>query len=150
MNDDFEILFDKAAQLHGHKCPSLFYGVTLGLLANRVANSSTEHVILEGSSKCIRDGFNTVLQDVDLCGKVSIVTDSSACALTVGGADWQRRFCISDRVRQQVNQWNQELPVEEFQVQGLSYLKNLAENELICEEEISAQQFQELSQRKTN
>ncbi len=137
MTDDFEVLFEKAAQIHGHKCPSLFYGVTLGLLAKRAVVSPVEHIILEGSSKCIRDGVKTVLQDCALCDKVAVVTDSPACALTIGGVGWQQRFSVSQKVRRQINQWNKELPLPEFQTRGVSWLRGLKENELIFEEEIS-------------
>ncbi len=139
MTNDFDALFDKAAQIHGHKCPSLFYGVRLGILAKWVAVSPVERIILEGGSKCIGDGFKSVLQDCELCDKVAVVTDSPACALTIGGAGWQRRFSISPKVRRQINQWNKELPLSEFQTRGVSWLRGLKEDELLCEEEISAQ-----------
>ena len=133
MNEQFEDLFDKAAEIHGHKCPSLFYGITLGLLAKEMADSSTKEIVLEGSSKCIRDGVNTVLQDSPLCDKVSIITDSSGCGVTIKGNEVQQSFSIPQKVRQQINQWNEELPLEEFQIQGLNYLRSLTEDELICE-----------------
>ncbi len=131
MNENFSAYWEKAAQIHGHKCPSLFYGVSLGLLAKDAASETTGSVVLEGSSKCIRDGVTTVLQDSPLHDKLSIITDSPECAITVSGGGKKQRFVIPRKIRRQVNQLNQELPLEEFQRKGITFLKGLADDEFI-------------------
>lgn len=150
MNNDFDFLWGKAAQLHGHKCPSLFYGVTLVLFARRVADNgeaSLERIVLEGSSKCIRDGVSTGLKDADIKNSLQVITDSSACALTIGTPGSARRFVVIPQVRRQINKWHRELPLAEFQSRGVAYLKGLKDDEFICQEAISTQQFEQLCNR---
>ena len=134
MDENFNRYWEEAAQIHGHKCPSLFYGVSLGLKAKEAATESTESIVLEGCSKCIRDGAKTVLQDSKLHDKLSIITDSSKCAITIKGNDSHRRFIIAPAVRQHINKLNKELPLEEFQNKGVEYLTNLADDEFISEQ----------------
>lgn len=145
MSNNLETLFDKAAQTHGHKCPSLFYGISLALAAKQSISGPLERIILEGSSKCIKDGVKTVLQDCNLHDKLLVISGSSACALSIGGTGWQRRYSISEQIRRHINQLNQKLSTEEFQIQGVSYLRGLEKGSLINEETITTEQFKHLA-----
>ncbi|MBI5789615.1 MAG: hypothetical protein HZA78_12255 [Candidatus Schekmanbacteria bacterium] len=147
MQQNFEELFEKAAQVHGHKCPSLFYGVSFGLLACREHDGDTRQIILEGSSKCIRDGISSVLQESAIHAKIKIISNPPVCALTLADDRNIRRFILSPLVRQQINRWNKELPLEEFQRQGVEYLRTLKTEELFLTEPISREEFENLCKR---
>jgi formylmethanofuran dehydrogenase subunit E len=97
---------EQAGKLHGHICPSLFYGVSLAMRirewmqassndANQpacgadsdaadsdAADSGTSgaacEIILEGKSQCIRDGVRSVLGE----GTPFTVQSTGQCALT--------------------------------------------------------------------
>jgi hypothetical protein len=146
---------EQAGKLHGHICPSLFYGVSLAMRirewkqassnhANRAAcsadNSATSgaacEIILEGKSQCIRDGVRSVLGE----NTPFTVQSTGQCALSVVCADQQccpdqprYRLSISQAVRNRINEFNQSLPLEEFKRVGVAYLKSLSPRELFGE-----------------
>jgi hypothetical protein len=75
---------EQAGKLHGHICPSLFYGVSLALRvrewmqAGNRADSAAFEIILEGKSQCIRDGVRSVLGE----GVSFTVQSTGQCALS--------------------------------------------------------------------
>jgi len=78
---------EQAGKLHGHICPSLFYGVSLalrvrewmqGMQTGNRADSAAFEIILEGKSQCIRDGVRSVLGE----GVSFTVQSTGQCALS--------------------------------------------------------------------
>ena len=89
---------EQAGKLHGHICPSLFYGVSLAMRIREWMQASSNHanraacgeeggadsgtayeIILEGKSQCIRDGVRSVIgEDTPFT-----VQSTGQCALTV-------------------------------------------------------------------
>ncbi|MCL6583867.1 MAG: hypothetical protein K6U11_09545 [bacterium] len=126
---------EQAGRMHGHICPSLFYGVCL---ARRIKEWLSKRkllqplaLILEGKSVCIRDGVRSVLSEYALPLRLE---SNGQCALTVICQDQQRyRVSISPPVRLRINELNQSLPLEEFKQVGVAYLQSLSERELFGE-----------------
>ncbi|MEW5803065.1 MAG: FmdE family protein [bacterium] len=126
-----------AGKLHGHICPSLFYGVSLAMRINEwmqttnPVNRAAFEIILEGKSGCIRDGVRSVLGE----GTAFTIQNTGHCALTaVCTKDQQRcRISISPAVRKAINELNQSLPLEEFKQVGVAHLKSLLPQELFEE-----------------
>ena len=147
---DLEKYLNLAMKVHGHKCPSLFYGVTLGQIIKREIKSGNKiNVILLGKTKCIKDGVNAVLENSNIT--VKVVSDSSDCgACLKNEVGMYKMFSINPDVRGQINQWNKDLSTEDFQVRGVKYLFELKENEIICEKNISEINFNELLKASDN
>jgi hypothetical protein len=84
-------------------------------------------LILEGKSRCIRDGVEAIFgREVPLT-----LQNTGKCALTaVCSPKHTFRLDILSSVRLQVNELNREYPLEEFQKRGVAYLKTLSEDEL--------------------
>ena len=100
---------EQAGKLHGHICPSLFYGVSLAMRisewmqasSNRGASRANHvgctnrayraayEIILEGKSQCIRDGVRSVLGE----GIPFTVQSTGQCALSV---IWTTDVCTTD------------------------------------------------------
>lgn len=121
---------EEAGRSHGHICPSLFYGVSLALKVKewlRQHDYSPAELILEGKSRCIRDGVQAIFGH-----EVTItLQNTSKCALTaVCSPKHTFRVDIPSSVRLQVNELNKAYPLEEFQKRGVAYLKTLSEDEL--------------------
>lgn len=151
MGEDSHLLsqLEQAGKLHGHICPSLFYGVSLAMRisewmqASNWANSAVCEIILEGKSQCIRDGVRSVLGE----GTPFTVQSTGQCALTAvytkdarttdqqtcGTNQHRYRLSISPSVCSRINEYNQSLPLEEFKRVGVGYLKSLSPRELFGE-----------------
>ncbi|MEW6382015.1 MAG: FmdE family protein [bacterium] len=133
-NAHLQVQLEQAGKVHGHICPSLFYGVSLALrMKERMQDISSPayEIILEGKSQCIRDGVRTVLgEDIPVR-----VESTGQCALTANCPVRQQRcrITISPAVRCRINELNQSLPLEEFKRAGVAYLQSLSERELFGE-----------------
>lgn len=126
---DFDVLFDKAAKKHGHKCPSLYYGVKGVITALNLAderNVTVKQATIQGKSKCIRDGATTVLAAVSL----NPVLAEDGCGISLGDGAQNLQLTVKPRVREKINSLNKQLPVEQFQQEGLKYLRALSDEEL--------------------
>jgi formylmethanofuran dehydrogenase subunit E len=126
---------EQAGKVHGHICPSLFYGVCLAMRIKEwilaVNPASACEIILEGKSLCIRDGVCSVLGE----GTPFTIQNTGQCALTAVCPDQhdqqqRHRLSISTSVRSRINELNQSLPLEEFKRAGVAYLQSLSPKEL--------------------
>ena len=129
--DIVQLELERAGRLHGHICPSLFYGVSLALRIEewlKKCPHPVEKIILEGKSKCIRDGVYSVFG-----GKAPItVQNTGGCALTAFCS--AKKICkisILPSVRTHINELEKTLPLLEYRAKGVAYLKSLSEEELI-------------------
>ena len=135
MGENIHLLsqLEQAGKLHGHICPSLFYGVSLAMRIRermQTGNLAACEIILEGKSQCIRDGVRSVLGE----GVPFAVQSTGRCALTAICAGQQRSsLSISPAVRSRINEINRSLPLEEFKRVGVAYLKSLSPKELFGE-----------------
>jgi len=121
--DILQLELERAGRLHGHICPSLFYGVSLALRIKewlQKCSDPVEKIILEGKSKCIRDGVYSVFGD----NAPITIQNTGGCALTA--------VCsILSPVRVHINKLEKALPLLEYRAKGVAYLKSLPEEELI-------------------
>ncbi|MGA1826625.1 MAG: hypothetical protein ACMUIP_18380 [bacterium] len=124
---------ERAGKIHGHICPSLFYGVSLALkLKSLIASiaSSECHIVLEGKSICIQDGVKSVFRDL---AQVEI-KDTGECAIGAFFNHIQYRVRLLDAVRAKINELNRTYPLPEFQKKGVAYLFTLKEDALFTTE----------------
>jgi hypothetical protein len=127
---DFAALFDMAAERHGHKCPSLYYGVKSAVTALDLAQQhhiTVKQAVINGTSKCIRDGASTVFES-ELQLTPSMVEDG--CGVNIGDGEQNLQLKVKSPVREKINSLNKQLPLEEFQQQGLKYLQDLSKQDL--------------------
>ena len=129
--DTLQLELERAGRLHGHICPSLFYGVSLALRIKewlKKCPDPVERIILEGKSKCIRDGVYSVFG-----GKAPItVQNTGGCALTaVCSPEKICKIVIIPSVRAHINGLEKAYPLLEYREKGVAYLKSLPEEEFI-------------------
>ena len=126
-----QVELERAGRLHGHICPSLFYGVSLALRIKdwlKKCPDVVEKFILEGKSKCIRDGVYSVF------GKKAPITvqNTGGCALTaVCSSEKMFKIGILPSVRVYINKLEKALPLLEYRDKGVEYLKSLPEEKFI-------------------
>jgi hypothetical protein len=141
---DFEVLFDMAAKRHGHKCPSLYYGVSGATVALEMAgqkNIAIKQAIIQGTSKCIRDGAGSVLEtEAQLTPTVS----QQGCGLTLGDGKQYLQLKVKPEIREKINRLNKQLPLEEFQREGLKYLTALSKQDIFEVLELQPDDFNRL------
>ena len=132
-NDQLERQLQQAGQLHGHICPSLFYGVSLAMQIKewlQTIKARPDKIILEGKSGCIKDGVRSVFGGIPLT-----IENTGHCALTAIYSHQQQQYRLSiySSVRSIINGLNKSLPLEEFKKEGVAYLKSLSPKELFEE-----------------
>ena len=144
VTEEFLNLFEQAGQLHGHKCPSLYYGVKgLTQLLELAAQKKIplDHLVLEGKSKCIRDGAKVALNS-RLDKKLELI--GQGCAFTAGNRKNNIRLEVRREVRQMVNKLNETLPLDEYQRTGTEKLQSLTTNELFNIGQLAPEEFDHL------
>ncbi|MGA1867008.1 MAG: FmdE family protein [bacterium] len=120
---------ENAGKIHGHICPSLFYGVSLALKLKDVIHAEEGEdytLVLEGKSVCIRDGVQSVF------GQMSHLTvkDTGECAIEASFDHRKYRIRLLDSVRAKINEFHSQYPLLEFRKKGVDYLFSLKEEEL--------------------
>ncbi len=141
---DLEKLFDKAAVRHGHKCPSLYYGVRGAVTALKLAvesNITVKQAVIQGTSKCIRDGAGTVFATQ---AQLTPVLLEDGCGISLGDGAQNIQLMLNSHVREKVNSLNKQLPMAEFQQQGLKYLQGLSDEDLFKTITLTEKQFNRL------
>ncbi len=149
---DNEILdiFERAGQVHGHRCPSLYYGVKGIVQAVELANRQhvpLERFLLEGKSKCIRDGAKVALAGIS-DRKLELV--GGGCAVTIGNRQNNIRLEVRREVRQMIGKLNESLPLEEYQRQGVLKLQSLAVEEFFNTGKLTPEEFDHLAAQVEN
>ncbi len=139
-----EASFCEASVVHGHKCPSLFYGVKLSSEAKKLSEKKSipiKNVVLEGSSKCIKDGVFTALKD--LSPNIRVSMEAGKCSLTFGDEEKNIKISIPDSIRKKVNAINEKHGgnTEAFQVEGLEYIVPLKSEEMLDVSAMSQDDF---------
>ncbi len=127
---DFEKLFNAAAKRHGHKCPSLYYGVKGTIAALTLASKSNiavKQAAVQGKSKCIRDGAGTVFASET---QLTPVLLDEGCGICLADGAQSIQLTVKSQVREKVNSLNKQFATEEFQQQGLKYLQSLSEEDI--------------------
>jgi formylmethanofuran dehydrogenase subunit E len=131
MDRDFEELFQKAGERHGHLCPSLCFGVRGALLVRKIAQQrgiTTGSALLEASSKCIKDGVMTVLGD----DRVVFDKTPGTCRLTWKDKDKEVVVAVRKDIRLKMGELNESLQpdTEKFQQEGLAVLSKLDDKDI--------------------
>jgi len=149
---DKEILdiFERAGQVHGHKCPSLYYGVKGIVLAVEIASRQhipLERFLLEGKSKCIRDGAKVALASIS---DKKLEMTGCGCAVTIGNRQNNIRLEVRREVRQMIGKLNENLPLEEYQRQGVAKLQSLAVEEFCSPGKLTPEEFDHLAAQVEN
>ena len=120
---------ERAGKIHGHICPSLFYGVSLALkLKSLIASTDSNeyNIVLEGKSTCIQDGVKSVFEDLSNLD----IKDTGECAIGASFNYKKYRVRLLDTVRAKINELNRTYPLPEFKKKGVAYLFTLKEDEL--------------------
>ena len=131
--DKLQFELERAGQVHGHICPSLFYGVSLSLKIQEWLKKhpdQVEEIILEGKSKCIKDGVFSVFG-----GETSVsIQNTGGCALTaVCSSKKILKIGILPSIRFYINELERALPLLEYRAKGVAYLKSLPDDNLFEE-----------------
>jgi len=143
-NPVLEENFSKAANKHGHKCSSLFYGVKLAMKAielSKEKNISINNVVMEGSSKCIKDGVFSVLGNTSSNIRVSM--EPGNCSLSFGDDAHNVKIAIPKEIRSNVDEMKEKYgeKSEEFKKEGLHYLSAIEDSSLFSLGEMEQEEF---------
>ena len=135
MDTEFQQQFNLAGERHGHLCPSLCFGVRAGLLIRKLAHEqgiTTGSILLEATTKCLKDGVFTVLGD----DRVEFTNAPGACRLSWD--DGKKKITVSVRadIRAQMGELKESMEpdVDKFQNEGLALLSRLSDDELFLVE----------------
>ena len=131
MDSEFEKLFNKAGERHGHLCPSLCFGVRGALLARKTAKErgiTGGSALLEASSKCIKDGVMTVLGD----DRVVFDKSPGTCRITWKGQDKDVVVAVRKDIRLKMGELFESVQpdTERFQQEGLAVLSKLDDKDI--------------------
>jgi len=134
----------KAAKVHGHKCSSLFYGVRLAMKAMELSSKkelSIDNVVMEGSSKCIKDGVFTVLGSTSKNIRVSM--EPGNCSISFGDDARNIKIAIPKEIRLNIDAMKEKYgeKSEEFKMEGLHYLNAIEDGTLFSVEEMEQEEF---------
>ncbi len=99
--------------------------LALGLAGQK--DITVNKAVVYGTSKCIRDGAGTVLQETV---QITPEIKPDGCGICVGDGKKCAKVTIKPKIREKLNALNKKFPVEEFQKQGLAYLKSLTQQEI--------------------
>lgn len=129
ISDVIEGAMVKAVAIHGHKCPSLVFGVTISLVAMKIAeqlNISPLTFEIEGKTDCFKDGVYSVIGDnnikeMPLRGRTLINVSNGNTIICIE---------ILESVKRHVNELKEKGGKETFLENGLNYLSSLAPQEL--------------------
>jgi formylmethanofuran dehydrogenase subunit E len=135
MDKEFQEIFERAGERHGHLCPSLFFGVRGALLFQKAAEYlgiKDGPVILEATSKCLKDGVMTVLGD----DKVSFQKTPGECRITSNSGGKTVRVSVKKDIRTKMNELNKNLEDDtaKYQEEGLSILSRMSDDEIFLVE----------------
>jgi formylmethanofuran dehydrogenase subunit E len=137
-------LLDKAEERHGHRCPSLYYGVKTAVAALDLANQrniTVKQAVVQGTSKCIRDGATTVLENEV---QLTPLAAPAGCGISLGNGKQNIQLEVKPQVREKINSLNKQLPLEEFQREGLKYLQCLSDEDLFEVRSLKPEHFTQL------
>jgi formylmethanofuran dehydrogenase subunit E len=128
---EFCELFDQAGERHGHLCPSLCFGVRGALLIRKLTQQqgiTSGSVLLEATSKCVKDGVMTVLGE----DRVTFSNTPGTCCLTWEEGEKKVRVIVRKDIRSKMSTLKEDLEpdTEEFQEQGLALLSQLRDEDL--------------------
>ena len=129
MDREFQELFVQAGERHGHLCPSLCFGVRGALLIRRAAQDrgiADGSVLLEATSKCIKDGVMTVLGE----DHVVFSNTPGMCRLTWESAGKKVRVIVRQDIRSKMGVLKEGSDTEKFQEEGLALLSKLCDEDL--------------------
>lgn len=128
---EFHELFDQAGERHGHLCPSLCFGVRGALLIRKLAQQqgiTSGSVLLEATSKCMKDGVMTVLGE----DRVRFTNTPGTCRLTWEEEEKKIQVIVRADVRSKMSALKDYLEpdTEKFQEQGLALLSQFRDEDL--------------------
>jgi formylmethanofuran dehydrogenase subunit E len=128
---EFSELFDQAGERHGHLCPSLYFGVRGALLIRKLAQRqgiTSDSVLLEATTKCLKDGVITVLGE----DRVTFSNTPGTCRLTWEEGEKKIRVIVREDIRSKMSALKEELEPDtaKFQEQGLALLSQLSDEDL--------------------
>jgi len=103
-------------------------------------NISIDNVVLEGSSKCIKDGVFSVLGNTSKNIRVSM--EQGKCSLSFGDSQNNVKLSIPPGIRSNVDAIKEKSgSVEVFQNEGLDYLMPIPSDELFSISEMEQEEF---------
>ncbi len=128
ISDELPKAMEKADALHGHMCPSLYYGITVSLVALKLAAQHEFSPVLyefEGKTDCFKDGIRAVFGDT----KVEELPLTGRTTISLSNGETGVHVEILEEVKKYVNELKVKVGKENFLDKGMEYLTSLkAEN----------------------
>ncbi|MFQ5645557.1 MAG: FmdE family protein [bacterium] len=137
INQEFNIILEAASRRHGHLCPSLYFGVSCAYHALKDISGSGEEAaraVINGSSKCIRDGAGTALETLNIEGE-SRPQGKPVGVIVHTSDNTAYGVFVKEKIKAEINRLNASLSTEEFQEKGVSYLRSLSLEEFLDKQE---------------
>jgi hypothetical protein len=131
----YEKFLIRGESLHGHRCPSLLYGIRAALIlgSNLPPGVEPARIILRHVSGCFRDGVLAVVEGWLPTDRVNSRPTPGSCSIEAVWDGGSLTIGVRPEVRVAVDAIHARTPdLAEYRSAGMAYLSGLADDEFAC------------------